>query len=509
MGVLFSYLEGARCRLVRWDLETGRWDAIPTGGLLRDAIFDSDRAWLLTTHGLHEIGLEPFVSVHEDRHIVPKWCLGLRRIAGTNEALAWKRKGKSCLRLSLAGDGSARVSRPAPNLVTREGLALSFERGIGFVAERPHESFALPTASEAIEVLDRVYVTPGQLGPARNVSPAMCNDQVFDIHGDGTIVEWSRERGLGPRLVSLGAPVSGLDGPTRAGHLLARTEDRIVWIDLAKRAIVAEHPVYAGPLCVVDDVVLVPPFEPERPALLLGIGDDARGCIARCVPPRPPAPKTRAPRPSPEGAIADRSFSRIEVQAAVLPATFLRCTFRHCRVGAPDEPTTVRGVRFERCTFERNFLQNLAIEECSFEHVKLMGGWTSIEGIDLRRVVIAGPVDGTLIFQKLPPTLLARSGVDDWALDLSRGRFSGIELRGIPSRLVRRDPETQVVVRRERLLDGRYRTLPIGAFVITLGWIAEGELEDGVVIANVRGRKRAEEVEALALLRREGIAEQD
>ena len=34
----------------------------------------------------------------------------------------------------------------------------------------------------------------------------------------------------------------------------------------------------------------------------------------------------------------------------------------------------------------------------------------------------------------------------DWALDISRGEFRDLELKGIPARLVRRDPETQLIV---------------------------------------------------------------
>jgi hypothetical protein len=38
----------------------------------------------------------------------------------------------------------------------------------------------------------------------------------------------------------------------------------------------------------------------------------------------------------------------------------------------------------------------------------------------------------------------------DWALDISEAEFPDVELRGIPARLVRADPDLSVVVTREK-----------------------------------------------------------
>ena len=42
-------------------------------------------------------------------------------------------------------------------------------------------------------------------------------------------------------------------------------------------------------------------------------------------------------------------------------------------------------------------------------------------------------------------------GKIEWALDISQASFQSLDIRGIPSKLIKRDPETQVVVTRERL----------------------------------------------------------
>jgi hypothetical protein len=36
----------------------------------------------------------------------------------------------------------------------------------------------------------------------------------------------------------------------------------------------------------------------------------------------------------------------------------------------------------------------------------------------------------------------------DWALDIRHGEFEGLEIRGVPSSLIRMDPETQCVIPR-------------------------------------------------------------
>lgn len=55
----------------------------------------------------------------------------------------------------------------------------------------------------------------------------------------------------------------------------------------------------------------------------------------------------------------------------------------------------------------------------------------------------------------------------DWALDISEARFKEFDIDGVPSRLVRRDPESQIIVTRERAL-----------YVATLGWETKLKLSD-------------------------------
>ena len=50
----------------------------------------------------------------------------------------------------------------------------------------------------------------------------------------------------------------------------------------------------------------------------------------------------------------------------------------------------------------------------------------------------------------------------DWALDISEARFRELDWRlNLPARLVRRDPATQIVVTREKAVEGAWRKIPL------------------------------------------------
>jgi hypothetical protein len=49
----------------------------------------------------------------------------------------------------------------------------------------------------------------------------------------------------------------------------------------------------------------------------------------------------------------------------------------------------------------------------------------------------------------------------DWALDISKAEFEEADLRGVPARLIVRDPETQVVVEREAAMRGAWRSVDL------------------------------------------------
>ncbi len=84
----------------------------------------------------------------------------------------------------------------------------------------------------------------------------------------------------------------------------------------------------------------------------------------------------------------------------------------------------------------------------------------------------------------------------DWAIDISQAKFRLLEIRGIPARLIRRDPSSQMVVTRERALnlDWRSRISPDNThwpFAIDM-FLATGEA-DHILVAPLTGPKKQSE----------------
>jgi hypothetical protein len=101
----------------------------------------------------------------------------------------------------------------------------------------------------------------------------------------------------------------------------------------------------------------------------------------------------------------------------------------------------------------------------------------------------------------------------DWALDISNAIFHDFEVQGVPSSLIRRDPTTQVVVRRACLADGwESRLSPWNNIwpVIIDGMLLSGQ--DDVVLAAPKARRKSvfnRLLDGLKELRDLGIADQD
>jgi hypothetical protein len=96
----------------------------------------------------------------------------------------------------------------------------------------------------------------------------------------------------------------------------------------------------------------------------------------------------------------------------------------------------------------------------------------------------------------------------DWALDIREAEFVECDLRSpMPARLVRRDEETQVVVKRSKLLDGEWRKLDLPQWSIALEWLLERGDPDVVLVAGKRSKNFKKELAELERLRDAGFAE--
>jgi hypothetical protein len=132
----------------------------------------------------------------------------------------------------------------------------------------------------------------------------------------------------------------------------------------------------------------------------------------------------------------------------------------------PKLRSIVRNVRLVNCE-----QQGCSVHRAVVEDGLVDGLWTSglfqAFGAVYKHVVICGNI-GRIMLTSAVPRLseswedlrpLEQANTDyyttvDWALDISEAQAEEIDIRGIPARLIRRDPETQVVITRERAMRG-------------------------------------------------------
>ncbi|MCO6512352.1 MAG: hypothetical protein J5I65_16325 [Aridibacter famidurans] len=97
----------------------------------------------------------------------------------------------------------------------------------------------------------------------------------------------------------------------------------------------------------------------------------------------------------------------------------------------------------------------------------------------------------------------------DWALDITEASFGSFCISGIPTKLIRRNPENTAVVTRHRALTRDWKNLPYshGVFRTGISWFLEEGYEDKLLIACSRGSRYRDDLEDLKLLREAGVAE--
>jgi hypothetical protein len=210
--------------------------------------------------------------------------------------------------------------------------------------------------------------------------------------------------------------------------------------------------------------------------------------------------------------------------------TLRRCTFSSCQnphSAGPAARPVMRNVRVVRCHASACSLPPAVLEESAVDTAWFHRGiWgpQRLPGWAFRHVVIRGNITGSVAFTPGPGWPLApnRRATDDpyviandryyagvdWALDISEANFTSVTIwSGIPSRLVRLDPATQVVVKRSALLDDRWRDLELGAWRLALEDFLVAGFEDQILVACKRGRYYEREMDAIRCLRSTGLVD--
>jgi hypothetical protein len=239
----------------------------------------------------------------------------------------------------------------------------------------------------------------------------------------------------------------------------------------------------------------------------------------------------------------DHGFPRVYADARTIRSTSY--AFEN-----PLEDVAIRGCRFamfqhpvQRELADRPVLRRISVERCHFTASEVgpfiledsmvdtiwfhRGKWgpQQLAGCAFKHVVIRGPVRGGLRFVAsrdwwrhhiLEPatsdaTVIANEryyAEVDWALDISEAEFTGVEMyrSGIPARLVRRDPDTQVVVTRASVANGDWRAACEGSSVwVGMERFLSSGFQDAVLIAEKRAKYLAADVAAFGRLRDIGV----
>lgn len=205
---------------------------------------------------------------------------------------------------------------------------------------------------------------------------------------------------------------------------------------------------------------------------------------------------------------------------------FVKCRFESSGISITRNPqlrATVRNVRLIKCVERGCGIENAIFEDVSIDGLKTSGllqTWAAV----FKHVTFRGKIGRLMVSPFVAPGIATPAqqrafdeanaryytGVD-WALDLREAEFEECDLRRVPAHLVRRDPETQVVVTREQAMRGEWRKLDLSKtyWASALeGFLIEGD-PDIVLVAGKRQKKFRDLVDGLNKLRDAGVAEPD
>jgi hypothetical protein len=210
-------------------------------------------------------------------------------------------------------------------------------------------------------------------------------------------------------------------------------------------------------------------------------------------------------------------------------ATVRDCWFFACDYGmtakVPSERRWIRDVQIVRSKATNNSsLGPIVVEDVDVDGL-LTGGVCIAWGAAFRHVRIRGRC-GKFMLSFIPPTSRSVDEIrqfeldnqriyegTDWALDISEGEFEELDIRNVPADLVRRDPETQIVVRRGRVeaMQQVWRKLDLSGtpWETSLTNMLAWGMADKVLVAPKRRSDFQLWLSGLRLLQKEGVAESD
>lgn len=174
----------------------------------------------------------------------------------------------------------------------------------------------------------------------------------------------------------------------------------------------------------------------------------------------------------------------------VRDVTATRCRTDNC---------SVQGVRFEDVTVDGLTTKHQQLGGCLFRHVTLKGK--------------IGPIMTTPVHRGVAEDIRAAMNtalVDyykdvDWALDISEAEFADADFYMVPGDLVRRDPETQFLLRRDVIVPAKDQ-IPLGPS-IAASRFESTPFDSIVAVVGRRSKNFARDLEEFEQVRKAGLAE--
>jgi hypothetical protein len=227
------------------------------------------------------------------------------------------------------------------------------------------------------------------------------------------------------------------------------------------------------------------------------------------------------------------SFYDQDSSAVFSDLEFQNCEFVSSSISIASKPalrSTIRNAtlvncRVNACSLDPAIVENVTLDGLGMYPKDILQTWGAV----FNHVVLRGKIDRLMISNDVLPDLSLNPGYQedvvwafreanaeyyrhvDWALDISGGEFKELDIRGVPGHLIRRDPETQILLTRERVLQEDWRALPFQETLtpFSLDFMLQQEMSDLVLVAPKRHRKFSEHLHDLELLRKAGFAEVD
>ena len=206
---------------------------------------------------------------------------------------------------------------------------------------------------------------------------------------------------------------------------------------------------------------------------------------------------------------------------------FRKCRFSNCAISITRNPalrSTVRNVKLidcemlVACSLRTAIVEDVLIDGLKTPHP--VHTWGAV----FKHVTLRGKIGRVMTS---PRVLISRDEPDverafaeanaayyatvDWALDIREAEVQEIDIRGVSGDLIRRDPATQVLITREKAMQGKWRQLDLSGtyWPTSIQFFLEQGAPSRVLVAPKRDKKYRRMLEGLQLLREAGVTEPD